>query len=282
MPPLNVKDIAILEAVSYYRFMTARDVTQLLFAKGSQSYVTTRLSMLAGGTDHQTNNYLYRFPLPTDRGNSERIWTLGSRGRDYLEASGHTISWQFRPDRIRHVSYGQISHALLLTRFLVGAHGWCRDQPDVTLLQMRISYEMQEEAKGVIPDGWLLVEAQGTKYAVILELDRGMEQGQKFKQHVKGRVEFIRSGEYQRIFSVPGVIIAYATTGQTPAYRQTRANAMNYWISEVLKELKRTSWAGIFRCTAIEFSNLYEAIPHLLEDDEWLRPDTKEKVRLFA
>jgi hypothetical protein len=282
MPPLNVKDIAILEAVSYYRYMTARDVTHLLFAKGSQSYVTTRLSMLAGGTDHQTNNYLYRFPLPTDRGNSERIWTLGSRGRDYLEASGHTITWQFRPDRLRHVSYGQISHALLLTRFLVGAQLWCRDQPDVSLLQMRISYEMQEEAKGVIPDGWLLVEVHGTKYAVILELDRGMEQGVKFKQHVKARVEFIRSGEYQRLFGVPGVIVAYATTGQTPAYRQTRANAMNYWIGQVLKDMKRTSWAGIFRCSAIEFSDLYDTIPQLFENPEWLRPDTKEKVRFFA
>jgi Replication-relaxation len=282
MPPLNVKDIAILQALAYYRYMTARDVTALLFAQGSQSYVTTRLSMLAGGSDHQTNNYLYRFPLPTDRGNSERIWTLGSRGRDYLQDLGHTISWQFRPDRLRHVSYGQISHALLLTRFLVGVAVWCRNQPDVTLHEMRISYAMQEEATGVIPDGWLLVEIQGTNYAVILELDRGMEQGQKFKQHVKARVEFIRSGAYQRLFGVPGVIIAYATTGQTPAYRLTRAKAMNYWIGQVLKELQRTSWAGIFRCSPIEFATLYEAIPHLLEDDAWLRPDMKEKVRLFA
>jgi hypothetical protein len=282
MPELNLKDIAILKAIAYYRFMTALDVTALLFAKGSMTYARGRLSALAGNKDHQLNEYLYRFALPSERGNSERIWTLGSRGREYLEEMGHTITWQLRMDRLRHVSYGQVTHTLLLTRFLVGAQVWCRNQPDFTLLEMRISYEMQEEVKGIIPDGWLLFEAMsGKKYAVLLELDRGMEQGQKFKQHVKGRLEFIRSGAYQKIFGVPGVIVAYATTGQVPEYRQTRVRAMNSWIGQVLRELKLTTWAGIFRCSAIEFPTLYESIPGLLTDASWLRPDTKEKVRLF-
>jgi Replication-relaxation len=282
MPELNLKDIAILQAIAYYRFMTALDVTALLFAKGSMTYARGRLSALAGNKDHELNQYLYRFALPSERGNSERIWTLGSRGREYLEELGHTISWQHRPDRLRHVSYGQVSHALLLTRFLVGAKLWSRDQPNLTLVDMRISYEMQEEVKGVIPDGWLLFEpATGKKYAILLELDRGMEQGQKFKQHVKGRLEFIRSGAYQKIFGVPGVIVAYATTGQTTDYRHTRVRAMNSWIGQVLEELKLTTWAGIFRSTAIEFTTLYESITGLLTDAAWLRPDTKEKVRLF-
>ncbi len=41
------------------------------------------LPALAGGADYQTNQYLYRFPLP-QVGNPERVYTLGSRGRDYL------------------------------------------------------------------------------------------------------------------------------------------------------------------------------------------------------
>jgi hypothetical protein len=84
MPELNLKDIAILQAMAYYRFMTALDVTALLFAKGSMTYARGRLSALAGNNDHELNQYLYRFALPSERGNSERIWTLGSKGREYL------------------------------------------------------------------------------------------------------------------------------------------------------------------------------------------------------
>jgi hypothetical protein len=78
------------------------------------------------------------------------------------------------------------------------------------------------------------------------------------------------------------VVVAYATTGQTREYRQTRARAMNSWTREVLEEAKLPSWAGVFRFSAIEFDSLYTKANALFEEAVWLRPDMTEKVKLFA
>ena len=80
-----------------------------------------------------------------------------------------------------------------------------------------------------------------------------MEFQQKFKEHVKGRIELIRSGQYAKLFGVPGVIVSYVTTGQTPQYRNTRVKTMNVWTREVLAEMNLKSWGGIFRFSAVEF-----------------------------
>jgi len=110
-----------------------------------------------------------------------------------------------------------------------------------------------------------------------------MEHGEKFKAHVKGRIELIRSGKYKDTFGVPAVIVAYLTTGQTPEYRTTRMKTMNAWTREVLAESNRdASWNSIFRFTAVEFDGLYDSISSIFDQPVWLRPDTRELVRLFG
>jgi hypothetical protein len=93
-----------------------------------------------------------------------------------------------------------------------------------------------------------------------------MEFQQKFKEHVKGRLELIRSGQYAKLFGVPGVIVSYVTTGQTPQYRTTRMKTMNAWTREVLAELNLKSWGEIFRFTAVEFDTLYDQAASLFEE----------------
>ena len=101
-----------------------------------------------------------------------------------------------------------------------------------------------------------------------------MEFGPKFKQHVKARLALIRSGEYQRVFGVPGVIVSYVTTGQAPEYRTNRRKAMTAWTMEVLEELNLKSWAPIFRFTAVEFDSLYKEAATLFAKPVWYRPDS--------
>jgi hypothetical protein len=56
---------------------------------------------------------------------------------------------------------------------------------------------------------------------------------------------------------------------------------MNAWTREVLAELSLQNWGGIFRFTAVEFDNLYDQAASLFEEPVWLRPATKDTVRLF-
>jgi hypothetical protein len=53
----------ILRTVHFYRYMTALDVTYLLFSPGSLTHVRDILKVLCGGADYAPDQYLFRFPL---------------------------------------------------------------------------------------------------------------------------------------------------------------------------------------------------------------------------
>ena len=289
---LTTRDEEILASVYHYRYVTSLDIAHLLFRPSYMPYVRSRLARLSGGKDLDENRFLCRFKLPSTE---ERIFTLGTLGRKFLETEkGQAVDWFFRPGKMKFISYAASLHHLLLSRFLVACQWWCRGRDDMSLLEERISYELARVAPTVtlteqkkalpltiIPDAWVLFEKENRKYAVIFELDRGMEHQAQFKRHIKGLIELIRSGQYAKIFGVPGVIVSYVTTGQTPQYRNTRVKTMNAWTRGVLSEMNLMSWAGIFRCTAVEYAHLYKTAGHLFEDAVWLRPDAATPVRLF-
>jgi hypothetical protein len=91
---------------------------------------------------------------------------------------------------------------------------------------------------------------------VIFEIDRGMEDKYKLRQHVRGRLHYIQSGKYKRTFKTDLATIAYATTDQTEEYKTTRRKAMCAWIMELLREMRMTDWTGNFKVASVEFQNL--------------------------
>jgi hypothetical protein len=158
---------------------------------------------------------------------------------------------------------------------------------------MRICYEIEKSmaklsgertAALVIPDGWLLFErvSDSARFPVLVEIDRGSEYQERFKNHVRSRLAFIDSGDYARVFGIPAVIIAYVTTGQVPAYRETRVKTMAAWTKDVLSELKMERWAGLFRFTPAVFETLYEDAPTLFEKPVWYRPDSVSPLALLG
>jgi hypothetical protein len=232
-------------------------------------------------------------------GNAERIFTLGSKGRDFLAKElGLPVQWYFRPHKVKDMSYVHALHNVLLTRFLVAAHSWSKKQPHIRLAQTRICYEFLKtapfiefttggvrEVERVIPDGWLLFETlqdgeHGKWLPILLEIDRGMEYQQKFKQHVRARIEFIRCGAYKEMFANEAVIIAYATTGRSPEYRETRLRAMCAWTKEVLNELDMMEWASAFRFHSFCLNDIYN--PSLFQDPVWYIPGSKKPAPLLT
>ena len=289
----------ILRAIHHYRYMTAMDATHLLYKPSVLTYVREMLSRLAGGEDFKTGQYLYRFRLPSAAPNSERVYTLGSRGRNYLaDEVGLPVEWYFRPEKVKHMGYGQVVHNLILTRFLVAAYKWSANHPEYRLAKTRTSYELARypvpvrvsgwekmETVPVIPDAWLLFERleDGVRkrvFPVLLEIDRGTAHQQKFKQHVAARIEYVGSGAYEKIFGYKSVIIAYATTGARPEYRETRLAAMRTWTSEVLTKLRMENWVSMFRFHSLALNDIYAA--KLFEEPVWFRPHAAEPVRLIA
>lgn len=127
---------------------------------------------------------------------------------------------------------------------------------------------------------WILFKKGNTHYPVLLEIDRGTAYQQRFKEHVKSRIEFIRSGEYQKLFDSKGCVIAYMTTGELPEYKQSRCNTMRLWTMETLKEMNLKSWASIFLFSSVVRKDMYDT--PLFDGLVWMRPDSDSPLGLLT
>jgi len=291
---LSPRAVDILKAIYFYRYMGALDVCYRLYTPGALTRVRAILSRLCGGDDHADRHYLYRFRLEGE-GNAERVYTLGSRGRDFLATElGLPVSWYFRPQKVKHFSHAHVVHSLLLTRVMVAAEFWARSQQEIKLADRRISYELAvnppiveiEEAGvrkpvKVIPDAWLLFSRQdGGRASLLLEVDRGREYQTAFKTHVSARIEFLASELYTQVFGTRGVKIAYLTTGARPEYRDSRLAAMCRYTLEVLKQQGRENWTDVFRFCSVELGTVYQQ--PLFSGSLWRRPGSSAAVGLFT
>jgi hypothetical protein len=289
---LTSREDSILRTVNDLHFVTARDITHLLFSKGSLTYSREMLSRLAGGKDYAPGQLLLRFPMPTP--SQERVYTLGVKGRQALQKEGY-----YRPYKFKQLSYGHLMHALTLTRFVAAATAFCRQHPDYTLLETLLCYEIAQasnpvtvsgETSGkrstqrVIPDACLLFaetkHGQERLHPIIVEIDRGSEDKAKWTSLLHRRITLLRSGNYRTWFGGERAVkIAYVTTGRHENYRKTRRRTMGAWTMEALQALKMEQWASVFRFASVTFSALYTA--SLFDAPEWYRPDSPHAVPLL-
>jgi hypothetical protein len=298
---LSSTDEKIISMMFTFRFGGALDAAHYLFSPNSLTYARSRLASLYAA------KYLHRFRLPSAKtGGTELIYTLSSRGRDFVANElGLPVDWYYSPGKLKYLSYAQCQHNLLLTRFCVAAHSFCHKQTwlptgktDLRLVKMRLCYELARERATVeivrqgnteklkvIPDAWLCFEVlkdglHERFIPVLLEIDRGMEYQQKFKHHLRARIQFILSGAYSKMFGTRAVIVAYVTTGDLPEYRETRRKAMCAWIKEVLSDLKMEDWLQIFRIISVQFDELYST--PLFDQPLWYVPDSSTPLPLLT
>ena len=240
--------------------MTALDVAYSLFSPKSLTHVRHILSTLSGGKDYQERSFLYRFPLPTTKaGNRERVYTLGAAGREVVESFGIPVDWYYRPSKTGRISGSHLLHQLTLTRCVVSACHWVSKHPEYSLVDVRLCYEIEKSmallageqertSAAVIPDAWLLFErgSDRARFPVLLEVDRGSEFQERYKNHVRGRLEFIIRGDYAKLFQTPAVIICYVTTGQVAEYAETRRKSMAAWTRGHARRAENGELGGCF------------------------------------
>jgi hypothetical protein len=293
----------ILRAVAFYRFVQVQDVCHLFYSQTSITYARALLSQLSGG-DGKTHRYLYRFQLPSVHSGgigAERIYTLGSRGRDFMEKSGFKVDWYYRPSKVKHASYGAVLHNLLLSRTLIAASVWAKKQPNFKLVKT-LCYELAREApsiqltndKGeremvkVIFDAYLLFQKLNNNkherfYQVLLEIDRGMEFQKRFVKSIRARLEFIKySGAYRRLLGMEpkNVIIAYITTGDRAEYRESRRRSMCDWTRKVLEQSDSVNLPCSFLFCSALATEIYN-IP-IFDGAGWFNPYSTTPVSLFT
>jgi hypothetical protein len=108
-----------------------------------------------------------------------------------------------------------------------------------------------------------------------------MEYREKFQNHVRSRLEFIKKGgAYSKLFGTEAVIIAYLTTGELPQYRESRRKAMCSYTMEVLAESHKEAWAPIFRFCSFLLEEIYDT--NIFEAPVWYMPHSPTPVPLLS
>lgn len=295
---LGKRETEILRHVHFYRYMTALDVCHLMYAPSSLNRVRSPLAELSGGGDFIGTQYLYRFRLAGAEMGTHRVYTLGGKGRNFLESERWVPSaWYFRPEKMRHLSFGYIMHSLTLTRFLVACRRWAAiSGGEYTVADTRISYDLagtpgsvtlrtgeKREALPVIPDGWIVIEREGPEgricYPLLLEIDRGTMYRRRFKEHIASRIEFVRGGGYEKLFGTRAVLIVYATAGERMAEVEARRRSIAIWTMEVLEEIGLVRSGGSFRFLALPYGKMYEELP--FGKPVWYVPGSERAGLLF-
>lgn len=314
LPPLILtsKDEAILKLVAEYHMLTAQEITHLCYSKGSHTYARARLSALAGNTDYALGFPLYRLPFPSARGNRERIFTLGSTGRETLENLGLQIDWHFKPAKFRTYSHSYLLHDLTRNRFVVALLTWAKSTKPNLRLESRLSYKIAKQPPtveipvqhsilkegklvkipvmtkvGVIPDGEIVVTntSTGERLLLLLELDHNTQARERLRTHIAALLAYIKSPHFRaRYRNIPYRII-YATQGLTESASQARLAYLCDFTMQFLIERKHPQDSQYFRFASIDYARLYTDAKHLLEKPAWYLPgDVKRQspIPLFT
>lgn len=235
-----------------YHYLTAEQVTRLLYSRGSHTFVQTRLKNLADSGMLATTT-LRR----SHRGRATTVYTLSRKAHTYLDGLGIAPPVRFRPGEVTGVSEPHLDHALAINDVLIAADLFVAATPGVELAQVVHERELKHQAVpvviageriSVVPDGWLdfRMLAQGYRTCIALELDRGTEEQKRWKRKVRGLVAWA-SGPYRERFGTDVLTVAVITTED-----ERRAAQLRAWTEEELTRLDHRSLAELFLFTCCD------------------------------
>lgn len=254
-------DEVILKAIGTLHYLTAEQVTQLLYSKTSLTYARERLKRLADAEYLQRTYATKAVPV----GRAKTVYRLGSRGIRYLRAAGMPIEERYRPSD--HRTHGELflAHTLAINDVLIAAYLLDAHCSQVRLaglrhdLDLRRSGQRVEIARNdrtdritVVPDAWIdlrIFDGDTSRRSPLwIEVDRGTEPVRDFKQKLRAAVTYIESGIYQRVFGTRFVTLDFAvdqSAYREPERAEKRRNEILRWIEEELQALKLPQYGEI-------------------------------------
>jgi len=224
-PPMRLtdRDKRIVEAVYQLRFLTRDQIKKLEFEEGSMTACQRRLSLLFH------NGYLSAVhkPIPTGYGSSKRIYCLSKKGADlisylYGEREAREIKWNKKQNQVENFF---IEHTLAINdvriAFLKAVLKtkdydlfWFNEK-DVKAWKEKIEDpENPNKTIAITPDAFFYLLGQEKKAYYFLEVDRATESNQRWRNKVRGYVEYVNSGKYQKRFQTSALRVLTITTSE--------------------------------------------------------------------
>ncbi|MEU9573731.1 replication-relaxation family protein [Streptomyces massasporeus] len=253
---ITAVDDSILRAVNQFHYMTAAQVSRLLYpdAHDDNRYAQRRLRRLTEA------GYIMRLrELPAPRvGSAPHVFTLADKGRHYL--SGHGVGLSnayFRPSEERRKAQDNpfMEHTLAAVDVLVAAESLCRtmrvsmprmlSERQLKRTNVRVTPAGHEDARpvAVIPDAWFELQAfDDPPVAIALELDRSTEHQKHWRRKIAALAAWAE-GPYRSAFDSDNLTVAVVTP--TPQRRDQLAA----WTTQELDATGSTHVVDIFLFT---------------------------------
>src|SRR5918999_554481 len=232
----------ILITLACFDYLTARQVTRLLYAKGSFTYVTTQLKALVD-TDLALTIGGRGTSLP-------RIYTLTGKGRSVASTLSEQQRRRFRPAEAREKQTNLffMRHLLAVNEVLIAATLLSQARPDITLTHMYREPELRRRIYVELPERICIEPDGGCQFLTtkmgqerpetwedffFIELYRTLPPvKERFKQKIQGYVTYVATGQHEVLFATPALSLAViAQTGQI-------MGMLKYWTEEALREIE--------------------------------------------
>jgi hypothetical protein len=243
----------ILLALGEFDYLTARQITRLLYAPSSHAYVRKQLNSLAA-------QYLV-FVLPGRFITLPRVYTLTAKGYAAIKEMGIPQVKRVRPAEERKKAHNLmfLQHTLAVTDVLIATRLLSQTHPDIVLARIYTERQLRRKIAVTLParageqpihrrtifiepDASCDFFIQGTWQDFFhIEVYRNLPPAEwRFKQKIAGYVTYANSGQHEALFHTPALSIAiFATTEQMAA-------TLKRWTEEILTELGRPEQGGRF------------------------------------
>lgn len=220
---LTDRDKRIVEAVYQMRFLTSEQVKQMEFEKGSITACRRRLTLLFH------NGFLSDASKPKTAGygSSKRIYCLSKKGADlishlYSEKEAREIKWN---DKQNKVEAFFIEHTLRLNDVRIAFAKSVLETKDYDLFWFNESEVKSWKEKvddpensgknlAITPDAFLYLIGKDKKAYYFLEIDRATESNRRWRDKIRGYVEYVKSGKYQARFKTEALRVLTVTTSK--------------------------------------------------------------------
>jgi hypothetical protein len=233
----------ILVALSELGYLTVSQLTTLLYAPSSQSYVQKQLTSLTAAG--------YVMPLTHRFVTQPRVYTLTGKGQSALTSLGVRQQIRIRPteEKAKARNFLFVQHTIAVTDVLIAAQLLSQTVPDIQLTRMYLEQELKRiiyveipEKVCIEPDAAcefeITVSAAGTKHTAVdffhIEVYRNLPpQEWRFKQKIAGYVTYALTGQHEALFQTPALALAVI------AATDRQQTTLKRWTEEALQEMER-------------------------------------------
>jgi hypothetical protein len=265
----------------HLQLATAAQLCRLHYRPGCLTTVKARLKTLS---DH---GYVQADAIPTKFSRSPYYYAVGQKGMRYLEDAGCDTGETFRASRKTNRHSLFIEHTLELNDVLIAAALLQHTDTRYSLagfIHERVLKRRQYKASWkngnasqsftIIPDAFLdfrlnLADGRQRRMPILLEHDRGTEGQHHFKRRIRAYIVLLRSGEYQQLFGVKALTIAFTTF-----VGAQRLAHMREWTRQELTATSEPKPLGVTFCFAYLVQPLEAA--HVWVSPQWYTPYTED------